>query len=72
MYIQQIKELMCAITISKISFVMNDNYLSLFKSLQPPHNGSVLLDCTIDTADEDVGGVEPNGPSEKPESYHHD
>ena len=33
---------------------------------------SVLLDRSIDTADEHIGGVEPNGPSEKPEPNDHD
>ena len=34
-------------------------------------DGSVLLHRTIDTADEDVGGIKSDAASEQPETEHH-
>lgn len=32
---------------------------------------SILLDCPIDTADEEIGGIKPNGSRQEPEACNH-
>lgn len=65
-------ELISSCVSSKINCIIVTDYSYKSVIITINMETSVLFDGTIDTADENIGGVEPNGASQKPEASDHD